>query len=134
MNVEPREFGEGVLEKLKSHTWPGNVRELENVIERAINLAGCDLVLGAELFDLAALESAVEEEPQARAGNERAPLRSLEEVERETICKAVTFYKGNIFKAALSLGISRNTLYRKMKEYGVGEAVSSAAAAGSQMN
>jgi len=134
MNVEPREFGEGVLEKLKSHTWPGNVRELENVIERAINLAGCDLVLGAELFDLAALDSAVEEEPQMRAGNERAPLRSLEEVERETICKAVTFYKGNIFKAALSLGISRNTLYRKMKEYGVGEAVSAAAAAGSQMN
>jgi DNA-binding NtrC family response regulator len=48
-------------------------------------------------------------------------VRNLADLEREMICKAVASYGGKIHKAAISLGISRNTLYRKMKEYGIGD-------------
>jgi len=122
LRVAPKGFEEGLLEKLKSFSWPGNVRELGNAIERAINLAANDSLLKAEHFDFADLYA----EAQAPSAQDGAPLRSLEAVEKETICNAVAFYKGNIHRAANSLGISRNTLYRKMKEYGIGDDLSRA--------
>jgi PAS domain S-box-containing protein len=120
MKVDPKVFDEYLLEKLKSYSWPGNVRELENLIERAINQAGDDPLLRAEHFDLACPDG----EPNVSLPAESAPLQPLVEVEKEMICRAVEHYKHNIHKAAMSLGISRNTLYRKMKEYGFADAVS----------
>jgi transcriptional regulator with PAS, ATPase and Fis domain len=96
------------------------VRELENAIERAINLAGDDPLLRAEHFDLPAPDA----RPNIGLPTEIASPRPLDEVEKETIRTAVSFYAGNIQKAAASLGISRNTLYRKMKEYDADDAVS----------
>jgi transcriptional regulator with PAS, ATPase and Fis domain len=122
MKVAPKVFDEDLLEKLKSYPWPGNVRELENLIERAINQAGDDSLLRTAYFDLTVPGG--ETNPGLPA--EIAPLLSLVEVEKEMIWRAVTHYKHNIHKAAMSLGISRNTLYRKMKEYGIDEAVSAA--------
>jgi PAS domain S-box-containing protein len=122
MKVDPKVFDEDLLEKLKSYSWPGNVRELENLIERAINQAGDDLLLRAEHFDLASPNG----ELNASIATESAPLLPLVEVEKEMICRAVAHYKHNIHKAAMSLGISRNTLYRKMKEYGFGDDISGA--------
>lgn len=113
MKVEPKDFDEGLLEKLKSYSWPGNVRELENAIERAMNLAGDDPILTAEHFD----QAIPDVELKASVPSDAVSLRPLIDVERETILQAVSFYKGNIQKAANSLGISRNTLYRKMKEF-----------------
>jgi PAS domain S-box-containing protein len=118
MKVDAKNLDDGLLEKLKSYSWPGNVRELENTIERAINLAGDDTLLRTEYFELA--DSKVE--PNVIASAE--VVRPLDEVEQEMIRKAVSVYKGNIQKAAASLGISRNTLYRKMKEYGASDALS----------
>jgi transcriptional regulator with PAS, ATPase and Fis domain len=118
MKVDAKNLDDGLLEKLKSYSWPGNVRELENTIERAINLAGDDILLRTEYFELA--DSKVE--PNVIASAE--VVRPLDEVEQEMIRKAVSVYKGNIQKAAASLGISRNTLYRKMKEYGASDALS----------
>lgn len=114
MKVDPKNFDEDLLEELKSYPWPGNVRELENLIERAINMAGDDPFLRAGYFDLAAPDG----ESNASLPDETAQLLPLAEVEREMICRAVVHYNHNIYKAAASLGISRNTLYRKMKEYG----------------
>ncbi len=116
MRVDPKDFDEGLLERLKQYSWPGNVRELENTIERAINLAGDDAILAAEHFEFAVPA----DEPKSCASLETAPLRALVDVEKEMIFKAIAFHKGNIHKAANALGISRNTLYRKMKEFGVG--------------
>jgi transcriptional regulator with PAS, ATPase and Fis domain len=90
------------------------VRDLENLIERAIKLADDDPLLRAEHFDLASQDG----ERNAGIPAESAPLLPLVEVEKEMICRAVAHYKHNIHRAAMSLGISRNTLYRKMKEYG----------------
>jgi PAS domain S-box-containing protein len=113
IKVEPKEFDEGVLETLKLYSWPGNVRELENMIERAMNLAGDDPLLRAEHFELTAHDAG----QKAGAARETAPLLPLADVERETIQRAIVYHKHNINKAAIALGISRNTLYRKMKEY-----------------
>jgi len=115
MQVDAKDFDDGVLEQLQSYTWPGNVRELENAIERAINLAGDEPTLRAEHFDLAAADAA----PNVSVAPEMAFPRPIAEMEREMIQRAVAFYKGNIQKSAASLGISRNTLYRKMKEFGI---------------
>jgi PAS domain S-box-containing protein len=119
MKVDAKEFDEYLLEKLKAYSWPGNVRELENMIERAINMAGDDPLLRAEHFDLAASGAA------RRLAAEAAPLLSLADMEKEMIRRTIAHYKHNIHKAAISLGISRNTLYRKLKEYGIGDVVSS---------
>jgi transcriptional regulator of acetoin/glycerol metabolism len=113
LNVAEKGFDEGLLEQLKSYSWPGNVRELENTIERAINLAGNEPVLRPEHFEFAMAEA----EPKATASTEVEPVRPLGEMEKEMILKALRFYKGNIQKAAASLQISRNTLYRKLKEF-----------------
>jgi len=122
MKVDGKDFDAGLLDKLKSYSWPGNVRELENAIERAINLAGDDPVLRSEHFDLPAPDAKL----NVGLPTETATPRPLGEVEKEMILTAVSFYEGNIQKAAASLGISRNTLYRKMKEYEAGDAVSCA--------
>jgi len=117
LKIEPKQFEDGVLERFKAYSWPGNVRELENVIERAINLADDDLLLRAAYFNLGDLDA----EPAGASSPEGTPVRNLADLEREMICKAVASYGGKIHKAAISLGISRNTLYRKMKEYGIGD-------------
>ena len=113
MNVAEKEFDEGLLEQLKLYPWPGNVRELENTIERAINLAGDEPVLRYEHFEFAMGDA----EPKAATISNAEQLRPLPEMEKEMILKAVRFHKGNIQKAAASLEISRNTLYRKLKEF-----------------
>lgn len=128
MKVEAKDFDEGLLEELKFYSWPGNVRELENAIERAINLAGDEPLLKAENFELGNPDTG----RQAGLPGEVPLPRPLVEVEKETIRAAVSFYKGNMQKAANSLGISRNTLYRKMKEYGAGGDVSEAREAGAE--
>jgi len=118
MKIVPKDFDEDLLERLKGYSWPGNVRELENLIERAANLAGDDPILRAEHFEWASTDC----EQGACLSANPAPLQSLAEVEREMIYRAIAHHKHNIHKAAMSLGISRNTLYRKMKEYGLGDA------------
>ena len=99
--------------KLRSHNWPGNIRELENVLERAIIRAGTDGVLTADLLEF---HHRAEQRPMAERP---VRIRSLREAEKENIAEAIVFYEGNIQKAAARLGIGRNTLYRKMKEYDI---------------
>ena len=100
------------LTKIQSHSWPGNIRELENTIERAIIKSDMRGVLTADLLDIYG--------PQLQKTEiKNIEIRSLREVEKDIILEALTFYEGNIQKAASKLGIGRNTLYRKLKEYGI---------------
>lgn len=98
--------------RLDSHYWPGNVRELENAIEQAIVKAGEGGVLSARHlgFDDVAVDA-------PRAGG--TEIVSLSEMERQAITAALNRFDGNIQKAAARLGIGRNTLYRKIREYGI---------------
>ncbi|MCD6527897.1 MAG: sigma-54-dependent Fis family transcriptional regulator [Desulfuromonas sp.] len=102
---------ESFLRACYVYPWPGNIRELENILERAINMSGPEGVLTAELMELhTELETDGEVKRQSK-------VRPLKELEREMIELALSEADGNVSKATMLLGISRNTIYRKIKEH-----------------
>jgi two-component system response regulator HydG len=105
-------------EVLLSYGWPGNVRELRNVIERAAILCPPDSeILPEHLPALSTLPTiAAESESAAGASVTSAPM-TLEEVERHFLETVVKSHRGNLQAVARALGISRSTLYRKLKKY-----------------
>ena len=101
-----------VEELLLSYWWPGNVRELQNAMERAINVVTGQCIYPQHL---------PEKIKRIKEGKKRRDSQalSLEEAEKQTILRAIFFFRGNISRAADGLGIGRNTLYRKLKNYGI---------------
>ena len=101
------------LELLRNHAWIGNVRELRNVIERAVIVA-TDEVLRAEHLpeEFRGEEATLPDRPEGA-------LLTLAEVEARHITRVLTHTNHQIGAAAEILGIHRNTLTRKMKEYGL---------------
>ncbi|CAB1079701.1 Response regulator of zinc sigma-54-dependent two-component system [Olavius algarvensis Delta 1 endosymbiont] len=102
-------FASDTERSLVQYAWPGNVRELENVVERAANLAEDDIIKP----DLLGL-------PAVLLNGSRMKLpgaRRLEEVEKKTIMDSIEAAKFNLSRASHSLGISRATLYNKIKKY-----------------
>ena len=109
---------EGVL-KLMNYHWPGNVRHLENVIKRgAILVPGG--VIGAEHLQPERRRAARSEpvpDESSPAASSPPRIRSLAEVEQEAIEAALRATQMNISRAAEALGITRPTLYKKIKTY-----------------
>ncbi len=109
----------GALKSLLQYDWPGNVRELENCIERAVALGDRRIINVGDLPE--GIASAV---PAAELGMDSAalPLSStdLEDIERATIQRVFDQVKGDKALAGKMLGISRATLYRKLKRYNIG--------------
>jgi DNA-binding NtrC family response regulator len=111
------------MEAMASHGWPGNVRELENVIHRTLLVSsGLELTfddlppgIGGDGASAASVS-----EPAPSSGGEGGTL-NLEELERETIVRAMEQNKGNLSDVARQLGIGRSTLYRKLEQYGLRE-------------
>jgi two-component system, NtrC family, response regulator AtoC len=111
-NKQFEEMPEDVVKNLSNYDWPGNIRELQNVIERAIVLGkGPQLILS----DFIDSHSVAAQKPQ---NNE--VLTSLKELEYRTLVKALEQTSGNISKVARALGISRDTVYRRLKKFKVG--------------
>jgi two-component system response regulator AtoC len=103
------------LAVLTAYTFPGNVRELENLIERAYAMGAREQIT---LSDLPTLGRAPVATPSSvAAGPQSVP--TLADVERELILKALAVHKDDKEAAARALGISRRTIYRRLKEYGV---------------
>ena len=94
------------LEKLYRHSWPGNIRELQHTMENVVILAEKDSIRPEDI-NLSG--------PKTLEEN----TLNLEKVERSTIQKALTKYKGNYASIASELGISRTTLYHKIRKYGL---------------
>lgn len=96
---------------LKAHSWPGNVRELRNVLTKAVmESRGSVLLVDAVK---AALAGSVSRSPAA------AGLLSLEEMEKEHILKTIASVGSNLSAAARALGLSRPTLRKRLKQYGI---------------
>ena len=108
--VEP-----AVLELLMRHDWPGNVRELENVIHRSLLVASAPELKRDDL----PRELAAERDRAVFADEGPGELRSLEELERQAIERAIDHFGGNLSDVARQLGIGRSTLYRKLEQYGL---------------
>ncbi len=110
-------FSDTIWGYLVNYEWPGNVRELENAIERAVIVSEGPLIaprdLPPEIIErgLPRLEE---------GGDETIPDGlALEEVEERYIRRAIRREQGSLTNAAKSLGISRTTLWRKMRRYGI---------------
>ena len=106
----PSKISEDALHSLRLHSWPGNIRELRNIMERAFLLARSAGESGIRTKHLP-LEL---QKCLYRPSNRDNLL--LEEVEKKTIQQALRI-SDNISHAAKLLGISRSTLYRKMKSH-----------------
>jgi DNA-binding NtrC family response regulator len=112
---------------LLAHDWPGNVRELRNSIERAKLLAREQLVKAADLNLPAPSRAAADSEPGRRSGEpfsvrggESSPGRGdrdAEQPSRELIEASLREAGGNISRAAQTLGLSRQALYRRMERF-----------------
>ncbi|HEX42738.1 MAG TPA: sigma-54-dependent Fis family transcriptional regulator [Phycisphaerales bacterium] len=105
------------VEALERHSWPGNVRELRNVIERAILHETTDKI------GLSSIEGHLAEYAALSADGPGLPIRdfSLAKAERELIGRALQQTEGQKSRAAALLGISRATLYDKLRLYGLGQ-------------
>ena len=130
-------FSDAALKRLEEHSWPGNVRELENAVERAVILTRGRVV---EVGDLPAFPQGQkntrpgksdDSRPLGEGEREQAILSpvfatggagafpSLRELEHEHIEQALLLFSGNRTRASEALGISKATLWRKIKSYGI---------------
>ncbi|MCA9623600.1 MAG: sigma-54-dependent Fis family transcriptional regulator, partial [Myxococcales bacterium] len=108
------------LRQLEGYSWPGNVRELENVMARAVVMAGQGPIRPEHLPEVELLS---DRPPDSTAPpddtGELVALRSLEDVQRDHIELVLRSQRGNIKATALILGISRTTLYKKIRDLGI---------------
>jgi len=117
-----QEIGFEALEALEAYHWPGNIRELRNVIERAIALCPGHVI---HLDDLPDHFHRLAKQPShslalmAAVPSETSLAGSKEKAERARIARALDRHDNNKLRAAAELGISRMTLYNKLRKYGL---------------
>jgi DNA-binding NtrC family response regulator len=108
----PAELDDDALERLLKYSWPGNIREMRNVLERALILAR-----GQPAISLAFLPAEVRD--ASGLGVEYYVMRTMAEVERQHIDRTLRAVDWNRTRAAKELGISRATLIKKIKDFGM---------------
>jgi DNA-binding NtrC family response regulator len=110
---------------LARHSYPGNVRELSHAIEHAVVLSGGGEIALHHLPAGIAAQAPGRAIPEVTAGGppEVRPLQTaLKEFEREYLLRAITQASGKRIRAAEMLGISRKSLWEKLRQYGLGDA------------
>jgi DNA-binding NtrC family response regulator len=110
------------LERLQAYSWPGNIRQLEHALEKAVIL--CDEeCIGPRYFEGITAEAGASPAgsspagPTSAAAADAPKVSTLEEMERRMIQQAIEQCRGNLSAVAAQLGITRQTLYNKMKRY-----------------
>ena len=112
---EIKAFTPKAMDSLLRHAWPGNVRELMNAVERGVVLAQSEYL---DDTDLRIFHGGSHENSGPVMLNHETP-RPLEEVEKETVLRTLESTGGNKSETARRLGITRKTLHKKLKKYGV---------------
>jgi DNA-binding NtrC family response regulator len=110
----PKQISTDALTLMVRHDWPGNVRELRNVLERSLLLAGAEHEVGPEHLPSELRARIAMKSPQA--GD-----LSMAAAERAHIVRVLSIARGNRVLAAKLLGLSRQTLYNRLHEYGMEE-------------
>jgi len=122
-------FAEDALQLLMNYDWPGNVRELEHTIERACALSSGPVLHTADFttqmqdyrLHFGSANGSRRLQAAAGSGEESGVVLSIAEMEKQAILNTIRQLKGDKLMAAKLLGIGKTTLYRKLKEYGLGE-------------
>ncbi len=104
-------FTQAAIERLTAFDWPGNVRQLQNEVQRAVLLCEGNAVDASDLSISTAKAGAIE--------SQDTNFTLLEGVERNAIIQMLKETGGNKLEAAKRLGIGRQTLYNKIKAYGI---------------
>lgn len=113
LKAPSKNFSNQAISALLSHAWPGNIRELRNLVAKvAMESAGTEI-------DFSRLSAALTGEPAAMRQTASMPVGNLDSMEEQMIIKALERTGGQRTMAAEQLGISRRTLSRKLKEYGI---------------
>ncbi|MFO1371524.1 MAG: sigma-54 dependent transcriptional regulator [Candidatus Competibacteraceae bacterium] len=103
LNSQAIDFSDEALQTLCSYDYPGNVRELENLIERALILSTGTRIEADECLPSVSFST--------------SELSRLEQFERTEILRLIECHQGNLKMVAKELGISRTTLWRRLKDY-----------------
>lgn len=110
---EPYHLTDAALAILKDYDWPGNLRELEAVLRLATSqVKGQEIILPEHLPEFVFHSS-----EQEKAGLYMGRVASLHEIEREALIQSARHMRGNVTQMARTLGISRTTLWRKLREF-----------------
>jgi len=105
-NKTGKKIGTQALEKLSNYSWPGNIREMQHSIEKAVILSDSS-VLGPSDFSFSS---------SSKSQSESESI-TLEEMEKKLIAEAIKKHDNNLSIVASKLGITRQTLYNKLKKY-----------------
>jgi len=124
MNHKPKEFSAGAMNLLMNHDWPGNVRELENVIQRAVILAGDDIIRQGHLVNIIDMLPHVDLDVPRTADElkqikKAARQKSVENVEKHFVLGALKRNHWNVTRAAEETGMQRSNFQALMKKYDI---------------
>jgi two-component system response regulator HydG len=111
--AKPKKTSPKAMRLAMAYAWPGNIRELENAIQRAVVLSRGETIFPEHLPAKVQAAAGDESDEAPRSG------KTIRDVERETIVRALKETGGNRTHAAKILGISRRTLQNKIREYGI---------------
>ncbi len=104
----PYEVTREALQVLSSYAWPGNLRELGNMARRLVRLNPSGVITARDLPS----------EVRSHAAQSHNRLKALwKEIEEKSVLEVLDRHGGNVFRASQALGVSRVTLYRKLKEF-----------------
>lgn len=106
------EISSEAISFLQTLPYPGNIRELKNLIDRTILVSGKNLITDRDFKEQYI-------EIPATAGATLTSVQSLDNMEKTMIIKAISLYGSNHSKIATALGISRQTLYRRLEKYDI---------------
>ena len=110
------------MEELSGYDWPGNVRELENAIEHAVALVQGRMISSEDLPYH--LQNALADEDETELTDFERARQLHGEAQRQVLLEALRAERGDVLRAARLLGMSRATLYRRLKQYGLNRDVS----------
>ncbi len=128
LQINIKKIDPDLIPALKNYDWPGNVRELQNVIERMVCIARENTLRASDLPVEILSHNSFKEQDSGKTNNSRAisirnerekRKQDLAEIEQQEIIKLLAESGGNISQVAREMGISRNTLYRKIKLYNI---------------
>jgi len=109
--IPKKRIASGTLKRMQKHTWPGNIRELQHAVERAVILSDSNILEPQDFF--------MDEQGERHEDDFTPDNMNLDEVEKVLIRKVIDKHGGNISRAAKELGLTRASLYRRIKKHGI---------------
>ena len=113
-----KQLSKNAIETLIQYSWPGNIRELKNVVRRTAIRSNTDIIEQVDLMNSQDHSQTQETAIELKQDKKEGTFEPLEEIEKQAIEKAYFHSDRNAAEAAKLLGISRATMYRKLKQFG----------------